>query len=56
MALHATKCLAAGALLLTASVAGAQAAPAKPTCDVGETAKGNAARAKQIIMEARKAS
>jgi len=56
MALHARKCLAAGALLLTASVAGAQAAPAKPACDVGETAKGNAARATLSVNLARDAA
>jgi len=55
MALLATKYLAAGALLLTASVVGAQA-PAKPACDVGETAKGNAARATLSVNLARDAA
>ena len=40
MALFATKYLAAGALFVVSSVAGAQAAPAKPVCDVAETATG----------------
>jgi tetratricopeptide (TPR) repeat protein len=56
MALLASKYLAAGALLLTASVLGAQAAPAKPACDVGETAKGNAARATLSVNLARDAA
>ncbi|MEO5814475.1 MAG: FxLYD domain-containing protein [Gemmatimonadaceae bacterium] len=56
MALLAKKCLAAGALLLTASVLGAQAAPAKSACDVGETAKGNAARATLSVNLARDAA
>lgn len=56
MALLATKYLAAGAMLLTASVLGAQAAPAKPACDVGETAKGNAARATLSVNLARDAA
>ena len=56
MALLATKYLAAGAMLLTASVLSAQAAPAKPACDVGETAKGNAARATLSVNLARDAA
>src|SRR4051812_22597553 len=56
MALLGRKCLAAGALLLASSIAGAQAAPAKPTCDVGETAKGNAARATLMVNLAREAT
>ena len=56
MAVLGKKYLAAGALLLAASVAGAQAAPAKPACDVGETAKGNAARATLMVNLAREAA
>ena len=56
MALFATKYLAAGALLVVSSVAGAQAAPAKPVCDVGESATGNAARATLSVNLARDAA
>ncbi|MEP7002811.1 MAG: hypothetical protein ABI969_20130, partial [bacterium] len=56
MALFATKSLAAGAMLLASSVVGAQAAPAKPACDVGETATGNAARATLSVNLAREAA
>lgn len=56
MAVLGTKYLAVGALLLASSVVGAQAAPAKPTCDVGETAKGNAARATLNVNLAREAT
>src|SRR3954467_7764738 len=56
MALLAKKCFAVGALMLTASLAGAQAAPAKPACDVGETATGNAARATLSVNLAREAT
>ena len=56
MALFATKYLAVGALLLASSVVGAQAAPAKPACDVGETATGNAARATLSVNLAREAT
>ena len=45
MALFSTKHLALALPLLVTSVAGAQATPAKPACDVGESATGNAARA-----------
>ncbi len=56
MAVLGTKSLAAGALFLASSVLGAQAAPAKPTCDVGESAKGNAARATLNVNLAREAA
>ncbi len=57
MALFGKKVLAAGALMLASSTLGAQAAPAaKPSCDVGETAKGNAARATLSVNLAREAS
>ena len=53
MALFATKYLAAGAMLLASTVAGAQAAPAKPACDIAENATGNAARATLSVNVAR---
>jgi tetratricopeptide (TPR) repeat protein len=56
MALLAKKCLGAGALLLFSSVLGAQAAPAKPSCDVSESAKGNAARATLSVSLAKDAA
>jgi tetratricopeptide (TPR) repeat protein len=56
MALFATKYLAASAMLIASSVAGAQAAPAKPACDVAETATGNAARATLSINLARESA
>ena len=56
MALFAKKFLALGVTLLVSSVAGAQAAPAKPACDVGETATGNAARATLSVNLAREAA
>jgi tetratricopeptide (TPR) repeat protein len=56
MALFAKKWVAAGAFFLSTSVLGAQAAPAKPTCDVGESAKGNAARATLSVNLAREAA
>ncbi len=56
MAFFSTKYLALGATLLASSVAGAQAAPAKPACDVGETATGNAARATLSVNLAREAT
>ena len=55
MALFGKKCLAVGALLLASFALGAQA-PAKPTCDVGESAKGNAARATLSVNLAREAA
>ena len=55
MALFAKKYLARRRTLLASSVAGAQAAPAKPTCDVGESATGNAARATLSVNLAREA-
>ena len=56
MALFAKKYLALGVTLLASSLAGAQAAPAKPACDVGETATGNAARATLSVNLAREAT
>ncbi|MDQ2666962.1 MAG: FxLYD domain-containing protein [Gemmatimonadota bacterium] len=56
MALFATKYLAFGVTLLVSSIAGAQAAPAKPACDVGESATGNAARATLSVNLAREAT
>ena len=56
MALLAKKCLAAGALLFSSSILGAQATPAKPTCDVSESAKGNAARATLLVNLAKDAA
>ena len=56
MALFAKKYLALGVTLLASSVAGAQAAPAKPACDVGESATGNAARATLSVNLAREAT
>lgn len=57
MAVLGKQFLAVGALLLASSVLGAQTpAPAKPTCDVGETAKGNAARATLNVNLAREAT
>ncbi len=56
MALFARKYLALGVTLLASSIAGAQAAPAKPACDVGETATGNAARATLSVNLAREAT
>ena len=56
MALFARRYLALGVTLLASSVAGAQAAPAKPACDVGETATGNAARATLSVNLAREAT
>ncbi|MEO7456835.1 MAG: hypothetical protein ABIY52_11280, partial [Gemmatimonadaceae bacterium] len=56
MALFGKKVLAAGALMLASSTLGAQAAPAKPSCDVGEAAKGNAARATLSVNLARDAT
>jgi predicted Zn-dependent protease len=56
MALFVKKYLALGVMLLASSVAGAQAAPAKPACDVGETATGNAARATLSVNLAREAT
>ncbi|MEP6729585.1 MAG: FxLYD domain-containing protein [bacterium] len=56
MALLVRTRLAAGALLFSSSVLGAQAAPAKPTCDVGESAKGNAARATLSVNLARESN
>ena len=53
MALFASKYLAAVAMLAVSSVAGAQAAPAKPSCDIGENATGNAARATLSVNLAR---
>ena len=53
MPLFATKYLAAGAMLLASTVAGAQAAPAKPACDIAENASGNAARATLSVNLAR---
>ena len=53
MALLGRKFLATGAVFLTSSVLAAQAVPAKPACDIGETAKGNAARATLSINLAR---
>ena len=35
---------ATGALVFAASILGAQAPAAKPSCDVGESAKGNASK------------
>jgi tetratricopeptide (TPR) repeat protein len=55
MAVFAKRLYAAGALLLGASALGAQA-PAKATCDVAESAKGNAARATLSVNVAREAS
>jgi Putative Zn-dependent protease, contains TPR repeats len=55
MALFAKKYLALGVTLLASSLAGAQTAPAKPACDVGETATGNAARATLSVNLAREA-
>ena len=55
MALFATKYLTVGAILLASSGAGAQAAPAKPACDIAETASGNAARATLSVNLAREA-
>ncbi|MEP6990186.1 MAG: FxLYD domain-containing protein [bacterium] len=55
MALFARKYLAAGALLLGSTVAGAQAA-AKSACDIGESATGNAARATLSVNLAREAT
>lgn len=56
MALFAKKYLAVGTMLLASSVAGAQAVPAKPTCDVAESATGNAARATLSVNLAREAA
>lgn len=56
MALFATKYLAAVAMLAVSSVVGAQAAPAKPACDIGESATGNAARATLSVNLAREAA
>ena len=56
MALFARKYFAAVAMVVVSSVAGAQAAPAKPACDIGETATGNAARATLSINLAREAA
>ena len=56
MALFARKYLAAAAMLAVSSVAGAQAAPAKPACDIGESATGNAARATLSVNLAREAA
>ena len=56
MALFAKTNLALAVTLLASSIAGAQAAPAKPTCDVGETATGNAARATLSVNLAREAT
>ena len=58
MALFVRKSLAA-VVLLASSTVGAQtptAAPAKPTCDVAEAAKGNAARATLSVNLAREAT
>ena len=56
MALFAKKYLAVGTMLLASSVAGAQAVPAKPACDVAESATGNAARATLSVNLAREAA
>ncbi len=56
MALYARKYLSAVAMLTVSTVAGAQAAPAKPACDIGESATGNAARATLSINLAREAA
>ena len=56
MALFARKYFAAAAMLAVSSVAGAQAAPAKPACDIGENATGNAARATLSLNLAREAA
>ena len=58
MALFGRYILAAGALTLASSTLGAQAgaAAAKPSCDVGESAKGNAARATLSVNLAREAA
>ena len=56
MALFATKYLAAFAMLAVSSVADGQAAPAKPACDIGENATGNAARATLSVNLAREAA
>ena len=56
MALFAKKYLALGVTLLASSIAGAQAAPAKPACDVAEAATGNAARATLSVNLAREAA
>lgn len=56
MALLASKYLAAGAMVLMSTMAAAQAAPAKPSCDVGESATGNAARATLSVNLAREAT
>jgi hypothetical protein len=58
MALFGKYILAAGALTLASSTLGAQAGAtaAKPSCDVGESAKGNAARATLSVNLAREAA
>jgi tetratricopeptide (TPR) repeat protein len=57
MALFGKKFLAAGALILASSAADAQTtAAAGPACDVGESAKGNAARATLSVNLARDAA
>ena len=56
MALFVTKSLAVGAWLVVSTVAGAQAAPAKAACDIGETATGNAARATLSVNLARESA
>ncbi len=56
MALLGRNSLVTGALFFASSALGAQAAPAKPACDVGESAKGNAARATLSVNLARDAS
>lgn len=56
MALFAKKYIALGVTLLASGVAGGQAAPAKPACDVGESATGNAARATLSVNLAREAT
>ena len=55
MAVFGRTFYAAGALLLGCSALGAQA-PVKPTCDVAESAKGNAARATLSVNVAREAA
>ena len=56
MAVFGKMSVAAGALCLATSVLGAQAAPAKPVCDVDAAMKGNAARASLSVNLAREAA
>ena len=56
MAVFGKMSVAAGALCLATSLLGAQAAPAKPACDVDAAQKGNAARATLSVNLAREAT